>query len=120
MCACVLLSYHVLLFSQATADSKLCDYLQSLVDGHDEDALPHLIEMCVYMCVCKHVVMSLFISPSSCREAKGGHYFGELLVDRAVTAIFAALVWHLEEIREELSNNCESCDTILFVHVTVT
>ena len=45
----------------------------------------------------------------SCRDAKGGHYFGGQLVDKAITATFAALVWHSQEIREELVNNCESC-----------
>ena len=48
-------------------------------------------------------------SSCSCREAKGGHYFGGQLVDKAITATFAALVWHSQEIREELVNNCESC-----------
>ena len=38
-----------------------------------------------------------------CREEVKGQYYGGPLVDKAVSAVFAALIWHTQEIRQDLT-----------------
>lgn len=38
-----------------------------------------------------------------CREKLKGQYYGSSLVDTAVNAVFAALIWNSQECREELA-----------------
>ena len=39
----------------------------------------------------------------SLREKLKGQYYGGELVDQAVNAVFAALIWHCQDLREELT-----------------
>ena len=38
-----------------------------------------------------------------CRGSLKGQYYGGPLVDTAVNAVFAALIWHSQDCREELA-----------------
>lgn len=46
----------------------------------------------------------------SCRADTKGHFYGGPTVDKAVNSVFAALIWHSQDIREELLPFGESCD----------
>ena len=41
----------------------------------------------------------------SCRSAKPLPSYGGPMVDKVIGAVFAALIWHSQEIREELNNS---------------
>lgn len=41
----------------------------------------------------------------SLREKGKGPYYGGELVDQAVNAVFAALIWHCQDLREELATH---------------
>jgi hypothetical protein len=64
------------------ADSKLNSFLHDLANGPDDRG--------------KQLLDSL-------REKLKGQYYGGELVDQAVNAVFAALIWHCQDLREELT-----------------
>ena len=51
------------------------------------------------MCVCVRVR----VCACSLREKLKWQYYGGELVDQAVNAVFAALIWHCQDLREELT-----------------
>ena len=63
------------------ADSKVSGILQNIVYGSDGSRV-QLVEQC--------------------RQMLKGQYYGGQLVDTAVNAIFAALIWNSQDCREEL------------------
>ncbi|XP_064406559.1 zinc finger ZZ-type and EF-hand domain-containing protein 1-like isoform X2 [Halichondria panicea] len=63
------------------ADSALCTMLQDLANGPEGVGL-QLLELC--------------------RADTKGHFYGGPTVDKAVNSVFAALIWHSQDIREEL------------------
>ena len=42
-----------------------------------------------------------------CRSSKTGHYLGGAKVDAAVNSVFAALLWHTQEMREQVTQYSE-------------
>ena len=47
--------------------------------------------------------MLMVLLVHSLREKGKGPYYGGELVDQAVTSVFAALIWHCQDLREELA-----------------
>lgn len=47
------------------------------------------------------------------REQGKGPYYGGELVDQTVNAVFAALIWHCQDLREELSMNSDPSQLLL-------
>ena len=45
------------------------------------------------------------------REKGKGPYYGGPLVDKAVNSVFAALIWHCQDLREELAPQLALSDT---------
>ena len=45
----------------------------------------------------------MYINYCRLRETEKGPYYGGEKVDKAVNAVFAALIWHCQELREELA-----------------
>ena len=66
-----------------------------------------VVVMVMVMAGCLHNSSSPHpLPPPSCRASSNGPYYGGPLVDRAVNAVFAALIWHSQDIREELASVC--------------
>ena len=82
----------LLLQAASPADSALSGVLQDLANGPEGVGL-QLLEMC--------------------RAETKGHFYGGPLVDKAVNSVFAALIWHSQDIREELLPlGMMSCDVM--------
>ena len=45
------------------------------------------------------------------REKGKGPYYGGTLVDKAINSVFAALIWHCQDLREELAPQLALSDT---------
>lgn len=69
-------------YSASPADSPLNTVLQDLASGDEEGGALRIVEVC--------------------RATHKGPFYGGPLVDRAINAVFAALIWHTQDIREEL------------------
>ena len=72
-----------------------------------------------------HVLITIdCLNSFSCRSAKPHpSYYGGPLVDKAIAAVFAALIWHSQEIREDLISNGELSTpvhtAVCFLHIHV-
>ena len=92
------------------ADSQLNTMLQSMATGSESET-KQLLDRSV---PATHSTAGvLFCVVCSLRERGKGPYYGGELVDQAVNAVFAALIWHCQDLREELTTHPDTPSQLL-------